>query len=106
MGKRKKPVERVCGNCKLYNPAKGECAVVILHEGRKYNLPVVAEDSCFFEGEHFDPISGSKDNFVEAIQEVKFWVENDKGEKTNGNGTVKLEYPDGFFPPGMDRLFG
>jgi hypothetical protein len=28
---------------------------------------------------------------------VKFWVEDKEGKKTSGEGTVKIEYPEGFF---------
>lgn len=94
--KKKKPVEEICQNCKLYNPSRGVCSVVILHEGERVNIPVDPTDKCFFEQSYFDPMTGKEEN-LNVIQEVKFWVENDKGEKTNKDGTVKIEYPEGFF---------
>lgn len=97
MRKRKKEIERICGNCKLFNGKAGECAVVILHEGERHKIPVDHMDSCFFEGEYFDPTTKAMDNFAGNIQEVKWWVEDEKGKKTKGDGTVKIEYPEGFF---------
>jgi len=38
-----------------------------------------------------------RENFTDDIKEVKFWVENEQGEKTAGDGIVKMEYPEGFF---------
>lgn len=97
MARNKKQVERICNNCRLFNPKARECSVVILVEGNRHRIPVDAEDPCFFEGEYFDPTTKAMENFAENIQEVKFWVENDKGEKTAGDGIVKMEYPEGFF---------
>lgn len=92
-----KKIEKICGNCRLFDENKNECSIVILFEGERKKLPVSAEDFCFFEEEFFDPISNQADKFSTEVKEVKFWVENDKGEKTNGSGTVKMEYPEGFF---------
>lgn len=94
--KQQKQVERICNNCKLYNPVRGVCSVVVLYEGERTNIPVDSQDSCFFEQECFDPVSGRKETLNE-IQEVKFWVEDEKGKKTDKNGVVKMEYPEGFF---------
>lgn len=105
MARKKKRVERICKNCKLFNPATSECAIVVLHEGKRHRLPVLANDPCFFEGQYFDPTTEGGENFVDDIKEVKFWVENDRGEKTRGNGTVKMEYPEGFFGKGTDKMF-
>jgi hypothetical protein len=106
MGRKKnKRVERICKNCKLYNPEGGVCSVVVLHEGSRLRLPVLANDPCFFEGEYFDPTTEAMENFAREIQEVKFWVEDKKGNKTAGDGTVKMEYPEGFFGDGADDLF-
>jgi hypothetical protein len=92
----KKKIEPICKNCRLYNPARGLCSVVILHEGERVNIPVDPNDQCFFEQQYFDPTTGSFEDFNE-VKEVKFWVENDKGQKTNKDGVVKIEYPEGFF---------
>ena len=88
---KKKAVERVCGNCKLYNAQRGVCAIVILFNGERQHIPVDHDDPCFYDGMDTDQ------GFIEDIKEVKFWVENEKGDKTDGEGTVKMEYPEGFF---------
>jgi sugar phosphate isomerase/epimerase len=109
MGKKKKTkkrIERICRNCKLFDPAKSECAVVVLHEGQRLHLPVLAKDPCFFEGEYFDATSKAKEDFAGEIKEVKFWVENKQGQKTDGNGIVKMEYPEGFLGTGADEMLG
>lgn len=94
---KKKTVYRICKNCKLFNPQENHCSIVILWEGEKQHLPVYPEDPCFFEGKYFDATTNSMESFAEDIQEVKLWTEDEKGEKTNGDGTVKIEYPEGFF---------
>ena len=98
MGKKKKEPEHVCNNCRLFSPKERQCSVIILLEGEKYKIPVDPGDKCFFEADPesrklggFQPL-----DFVDEIQEVKMWVENDKGQKAK-EGTVKIEYPKGFF---------
>lgn len=59
-------------------------------------IPVLAEDACFFEEPYFDPTTNSMENFADELREVKFWVEDENGEKTSGNGTVKMECPEDF----------
>lgn len=93
---KKKEIERICRNCKLYNPAKGVCSVLVLLDGERINVPMDPGDPCLYEQEYFDPETKSVETLNE-IQEVKFWVEDEKGRKTNKNGTVKFEYPEGFF---------
>jgi len=93
MRKNKRQVQHICNNCRLFNPQENNCKIVILHEGARAHVPVDPQDLCFYES--LDGWSGEK--FVEDVKEVKFWVENENGEKTDGNGTVKLEYPEGFF---------
>lgn len=90
--RKKQPLERICGNCRLFNPKDRRCSVVVLHEGQKYNIPMDAEDECFFEQEYFDPIEGTKQDFNE-IKEIKMWVENEDG-KPSKEGNVKIELPD------------
>lgn len=90
-------IKKICGNCKLFDEIKNECCVVILHEGQRLKIPVDREDNCFFENKYFDPTTKALENFTEEVKQVKFWVENEKGEKINGNGVVKIEYPEGFF---------
>lgn len=103
--KRKKGIAKICKNCKLFDPKRKQCQVVILAEGKRVKIPVEAKDPCFFEEPYFDPITGEKSDFNE-IQEVKFWVEDEYGRKTGGNGTVKMEYPAGFFGPTADDILG
>lgn len=90
-----KKIARICGNCKLLN--QGTCSVVVLHEGQRIKLPVDAGDACFFEGQYFDPTTKAMEDFAGDIQQVRFWVEGEDGKPTNQDGTVKIEYPEGFF---------
>jgi len=93
MAKKKKKIEQICKNCQLYNPTENVCGIMILHEGEKMHLPVDAADPCFFEntfvakdGEAFVP--------AEDIRQIKAWMEDpETGEKTSGDGIVKIEYP-------------
>jgi len=94
---KKKHIERICKNCKLYSPKENHCSVVVLWEGERTHLPVNAQDTCFYEQGYFDPGTKSVESFSRDIQEVKFWVENEDGRKTNKDGVVKMEYPEGFF---------
>lgn len=88
-----KEIKKICQNCCLFNASKNECSVVIIFEGEKINLPVDPQDACFFEEKYFDPITKKTSDFVDDVQEIKFWVENEHGEKIDGNGKVKIEYP-------------
>lgn len=88
---KKKPIEKICNNCRLFDPANKLCKVTVLYEGRKINIPVDPEDSCFFEQEYFDPKTNQKSDFNE-IREIKVWVENETGERSN-KGVVKVEMP-------------
>lgn len=83
----KKKIDKTCGNCLLYNHNKKECRVAILLEGVEYHMPVSIKDHC-----HMDELEI-------PVEQVRWWVEDEKGNKTNGNGTVKIEYPEGFFGP-------
>jgi dipeptidase len=94
-----KKIEKKCKNCKLYDSSRGECRVIILFEGQKINVPVAPDDECLYEQDYFNPLTKSVEKFSDDIKEVKFWVENEKGEKIDGNGIVKMEYPEGFFSP-------
>ena len=82
---KKKKVEEICGNCLLYNHAKGECKVAILIEGQEYHMPVFPKDKCHMDALHI------------PVQQVRWWVEDEDGNPTDGDGTVKMEYPKGFF---------
>lgn len=89
-----KNIKKICDNCQLYDPEKGECSVVVLHEGEKIFIPVDPKDTCFFENEFIE-----KDGYkpIEDVKQVKIWVEDEKtGEKAE-EGIVKIEYPPDFF---------
>lgn len=77
----KKKVEEICGNCLLYNHDKRECKVAILVEGTKYHMPVSPRDKC-----HMNELNI-------PVEQIRWWVEDEKGKPTDGNGTVKIEYP-------------
>lgn len=85
MSKKLPPEKQVCGNCLLYNHEKKECKVAILLEGRTYFMPVSPGDKC-----HMDQLNI-------PVQQVRWWVEDKNGNPTDGNGKVKMEYPEGFF---------
>lgn len=105
--KEKQPkIEKICKNCKLFDPKNCVCHVVLIHEGRRVKIPVDGHDSCFYEGEYFDPTTKTMENFADEIQEVRFWVEDDKGQKTDKDGTVKIQYPEGFFGESLSELLG
>lgn len=103
-----KQIERVCGNCRLYDAKNQVCSVIILYEGLKQKVPMDPEDKCLYETEYFDPVSKKKQDFVDEIQEVKIWLENEKGQKVRKKRwwefwrmtekiSVKMEYPQNFF---------
>jgi hypothetical protein len=114
---KKKKIEHICGNCRLFDSANKRCKILVMLPAvnargetfvEKINLPVDAEDPCFFEQEvtatdtqvFADGTRSTTETFVPAdeIKEVKMWVEDPlTGEKTNKNGIVKIQYPDGFF---------
>jgi len=103
-----KQIERICNNCQLYDAKSGECSVVVLHGGRRFKVPMEPQDKCLYETEYFNPTTKSMEDMAGDIQEVKFWLENDKGQKVgkkkwwqfwkmNEKTVVKMEYPQGFF---------
>jgi hypothetical protein len=94
---KKKEIEPICNNCRLYRREKGECGVAVLVDGKKYHLPVFPGDHC-----HMDELG------IE-VKEVRFWVEDPKtGKPTEGDGKVKIEYPVGFFGDQRvnDKIYG
>lgn len=84
MAKTKK-IKEICGNCLLYNSNKKECKIAIIIQGEELHLPVEPQDNC-----HMDELGI-------PVQQVRWWVEDGEGKKTEGNGVVKIEYPEGFF---------
>jgi hypothetical protein len=77
--------KEVCGNCRIYNPDKGTCGVAVLIEGKQYHMPVFPKDKCHMEELGIE------------IQQVRWWVEGQDGKPTDGDGKVKIEYPNNFF---------
>ncbi len=96
---KKKKIEPICRNCRLFNPESSFCDVKILYKGEKINLPVDPEDKCFYEQEFFyENNKGNLESFKPEVQQVRWWTEDPvTGEKTAGDGRVKIEYPEGFF---------
>jgi hypothetical protein len=82
---KKKEIEKICGNCLLYNHQKKECKVAILIEGSEYHIPVNPKDKCHMEELNI------------PVQQVRWWVEDNEGNPVAGDGTVKIEYPKNFF---------
>lgn len=78
---KKKEIEKICGNCLLYDKDKKECKVAILIEGTKYHMPVFPKDKC-----HMDELNI-------PVEQIRWWVEDEKGNPTKENGIVKIEYP-------------
>lgn len=93
----KKKIKEVCGNCKLFDPSGGVCRIVVLHEGSRVNVPVDPTEKCFFDQTYFDPVEKENVSLLDWVKQARFWVEDEKGQKTDKNGTVKIEYPEGFF---------
>lgn len=83
--KSKKDIKKICNNCLLYNRDSSTCKVAVLIEGKEYHMPVNLGDSCHIEELGIE------------IKQVRWWVEDGSGEKTSGDGIVKIEYPEGFF---------
>lgn len=82
---KKKEIEKICGNCLLYNSEKKECKVAVLVEGKEYHLPVAVRDKCHLEELNI------------PIDVVRWWVEDENGNHIDGNGIVKVQYPKNFF---------
>ena len=59
--------------------------VAVLIEGKQYHMPVSRKDNCHMEELGIE------------INQVRWWVEDENGNPTNGNGKVKIEYPENFF---------
>ncbi len=92
MAKKKKKIEPKCKNCLLYNREEGICKVAILVNGEQIHLPVFPEDDC-----HMDQLGI-------PVEQVRWWVEDPKTRKpTQGDGVVKIEYPEGFFGKDVKR---
>lgn len=81
-------IEPKCKNCLLCDRQKSICKVAILIDGKQYHMPVFPDDNC-----HMDQLGI-------PVEQVRWYVEDHvTGEPTDGNGVVKMEYPEGFFGP-------
>lgn len=88
-----KNIKKICGTCRLFNKNTETCSVSILVEGKQYHMPVNPMDNCHMEELGIE------------INQVRWWVEDPKtGEPTDGNGVVKIEYPEGFFGKKINEL--
>jgi hypothetical protein len=103
LSKKNKKVEKKCRNCLLYNNQKQHCSVLVLYNGEKINPPTSPEDDCIFE-EEYKTINekGVEEVWKPQVEEVKMWVENEKGERSD-KGIVKIQYPISFFGAETDE---
>jgi len=82
MKSKKKKIKHICGNCRLYDNANGECKVSCMVNGESYHMPVFWQDKCHMEELGIE------------VNEIRWWSENPKtGEKTDGEGVIKMQYP-------------
>ena len=95
--KKKKKLEKICKNCKLFNPKNETCNIVILFEGERIHIPVDPQDTCFFDQNYFDPVDKKEKSILDEVKQVKFWVEDADGNKTDKNGIVKMQIPEDFY---------
>jgi hypothetical protein len=86
-----KEIEKICNNCFLYNRENSTCKVAILLNGKEYHMPVDSGDRC-----HMDELQ------IE-VKQVRWWVEDEKGNPTEGDGVVKIEYPEDFFGKDQEK---
>lgn len=42
-------IERICGNCRLYNERDGVCSVIVVKEGENYEITTDPNDACHWE---------------------------------------------------------
>lgn len=87
----RKEIEKICNNCFLYNRENSTCKVAILLNGKEYHMPVDPGDKC-----HMDELQ------IE-VKQVRWWVEDEKGNPTEGDGVVKIEYPEDFFGKDQEK---
>ncbi len=80
--------EPLCKNCALYNRRKGECKVMVFHEGKQFHMPVFPEDRC-----HLLELG------IPA-QQIRWWVEDPATGQPAVRGVVKVEYPEKLFEKG------
>ena len=100
-----KKIEPLCRNCKLYDWDHKFCKVIILYENSRINVPMDPNDLCLYEEKFTEIIPNPKDEekpitkqFSVKPEQVRMWVEDRRtGKKTNKDGIVKIEYPEGFY---------
>jgi hypothetical protein len=81
----KKEIEKICNNCLLYDRTRRQCKIAVLLDGNEYHMPVDPGDKCHIEELGIE------------IKQVRWWVEDESGNPTSQDGTVKVEYPEDFF---------
>jgi len=74
-----KTIERVCRNCRLYNPTEGTCQVTVLHEGERYELPVQPNDRCHWEAAEAAVSRQFGERVEVPIQQVRMWSDGTNG---------------------------
>lgn len=81
-----KGIAKKCKHCILHDKEKGICKVAFIVNGEQVNMPVFPEDNC---------------HMLELglpVEQIRWWVEDPiTGQPTDGDGVVKMEYPEGFF---------
>jgi hypothetical protein len=94
----KRKLKPICRNCVLFAPEQHICKVVILNEGERMNIPVDADDPCFFKNKFIAlKNDGQKEQFQPEIDQVRWWVEDPKTGEAAENGIVKVQFPKDFF---------
>jgi hypothetical protein len=87
--KRKKEIEHVCGNCRLFDGPSSTCSVRLLVMGQTFrDVPVDPKDKCLWE----------ELGVADHIKQARFrCIDPMTGRGTDGNGMVVIEYEDDFF---------
>lgn len=87
--KRKKEIEHICGNCRLFDGTTSTCSVRLLVMGETFrDVPVGTKDQCLWE----------ELGLADEIKEVRFkTIDPMTGEGTNGYGKVVMECDKDFF---------
>jgi len=49
MKKKRKKIEKICQNCRLFNERDNVCSVTVIIAGEHYELPVLPNDTCHWE---------------------------------------------------------
>lgn len=82
MGRKRKKIEPICKNCRLFDAENELCNVAVFINGHKFNMPVFPTDHCHMEELGIE------------VKQIRWWTEDQKtGKTTDGEGVVKMEYP-------------